>query len=101
MEYEGKLHFGTNGSKQVYKQLTAQPSFEVSATAMDGEEWIRAWGKAVFDPRPEVWQAALENAPYLKDLYDIPEGPGLKLFYMAEGQADFQSMGETRKTLKF
>jgi uncharacterized pyridoxamine 5'-phosphate oxidase family protein len=93
MEHEGKLYFGTAENKPVYQQLKANPSFEISATAMDGNEWIRLWGKAVFDPRPEVRVKALESAPYLKDLYDIPESPDLKLFYLAEGQAAIQTMG--------
>ncbi|MDR0562210.1 MAG: pyridoxamine 5'-phosphate oxidase family protein [Spirochaetaceae bacterium] len=93
MEFQDKLYFATNDQKPSFKQLTANPKVEISATDPDSKEWLRLSGKAVFDSRPEVKARAFEVAPFLKQMYDSDEGPALKLFYLAEGEAIFQTLG--------
>jgi uncharacterized pyridoxamine 5'-phosphate oxidase family protein len=99
-EYEEKLYFVTNQSKPSYKQLKAQPFFEISAASADGAQWVRISGKAVFDERPELKEFAFKVNPHLKDLYGAPDSPVLAPFYLSEGVAVFQSMAGESKTVK-
>lgn len=100
MEFEGMLWFSTNNKKNVYRQLKANPYFEVSTTSPEGR-WIRLKGKAVFNTTPVVKAKALEINPKLKKMYSV-EDKLFELFYIEEGEATFTSMmgGET-KTIKF
>jgi len=98
MEYEGKLWFCTDSEKKVYKQLQANPYFEVSTTAPDGK-WIRLRGKAVFHTTPETKAKALEVMPELKNLYSVDDSI-FELFYIEEGEADFCSLTGETKTVK-
>jgi uncharacterized pyridoxamine 5'-phosphate oxidase family protein len=87
MEYEGKIWFGMGTHKNVYKQLKANPKIEIVTTAPDSN-WIRLSGEAVFDERPELFEAALKAMPQLKDIY--PEGgPKMGIFHLAKGKALF------------
>ncbi len=100
MEHEGKLWFCTNNKKDVYKQLVANPYFEISATSPE-KRWIRLKGKAVFATTPVVKAKALEINPRLKNMYSV-EDQLFELFYIEGGEATFATMmdGET-KTVKF
>jgi uncharacterized pyridoxamine 5'-phosphate oxidase family protein len=90
MEYEGKIWFGMGTFKNVYKQLQTNPKVEITTTGPDSV-WIRVSGEAVFDPRPELFQAALVAMPQLKDIY--PEGgPKMGIFSLANGKAVFNGI---------
>ncbi|MDR3203284.1 MAG: pyridoxamine 5'-phosphate oxidase family protein [Deltaproteobacteria bacterium] len=94
MFYEGKIWFGMGTYKNVYKQLQANPQVEISATGPNNEDWIRISGRAVFDQRPQLFKAALEAMPRLKDIY--PEGGAkMAIFSLVPGQASFMSIGGT------
>jgi uncharacterized pyridoxamine 5'-phosphate oxidase family protein len=79
-EFEGKLYFGVGDYKPSYRQLRANPKFEISAIR-NGTEWIRLSAKAVFDDRAEVSKKAFEVAPNLKEAYTGEGKPKLALFY--------------------
>lgn len=79
-EFENRLYFGVGDFKPSYKQLKANPKFEISALR-NGTEWIRLSAKAVFDDRPEVSEKAFETAPGLKEQYIGESKPKLALFY--------------------
>lgn len=98
MEYEGKLWFCTSNQKKVYKQLQANPYFEVSTTSRD-MKWIRLTGKAVFNSTPEAKAKALETMPTLKQMY-ADNDPIFEVFYIEEGEATFCSMTGESKTIK-
>ena len=86
MEFEGKLYFATNDQKPSFKQLSANPHLEISATEEKTRTWIRVAGKAVFDSREAVKAKAFETAPFLKDMYGTDNGPSLKLFQSLTSQ---------------
>ena len=98
MEVDGKLYFGTNNQKNVYKQLKANPYFEVSATAPDGK-WIRLKGKAVFNTTRALKAEALKVMPSLAKMYSV-EDSLFEVFYVAEGEATFCSMTGESKTIR-
>jgi len=99
VEYEGKIYFVTNNQKAVYRQLKANPNFEVSATDKDGR-WIRLAGKAVFEDNIEVKKKAFEISPNLANIYKTPDNPIFEVFYVAEGEAVLYSFNDEPKKLK-
>jgi len=101
MENSGKLYLTTNNQKDVFKQLKADPRFELSATSADGSTWIRVKGKAVFDTRKEIAEKAFKAADFFTMLYQSPDNPILEFFYISEGEAIFYSFAEPPKTVKF
>jgi uncharacterized pyridoxamine 5'-phosphate oxidase family protein len=98
MEYLGKLCFCTNNQKQVYRQLQANPNFEISATSQTGE-WLRLKGKAVFNTSKQSKQAALDVMPMLKNMYSV-EDEIFEIFYIAEAEATFADMKGASRTIK-
>lgn len=99
MSYEGKLHFGTNNQKDVYKQLQINPFFEISTASQTGE-WLRLKGKAVFNTTILSKQAALDAEPLLSTMYSAQDSI-FEIFYIKDAEATFSNMkGETR-TINF
>ena len=98
MEYESKLWFCTSNQKNVYKQLQANPYFEISTTSPDGK-WIRLRGKAVFNSTPAAKAKALEVMPKLKEMYSVDDDI-FEVFYIEEGEATFCSMTAEPRTVK-
>lgn len=98
MEHEGKIYFCTSNNKDVYKQLVANPYFEVCTMAVNGE-WIRLKGKAVFDPSLEAKTKAFEVMPSFKKSYKTPENPVFEVFYIEEGQATIYSFSDAPRII--
>ena len=71
-QFEGKLYFPTNNQKKVYRQLIADPKFEICAMAEN--RWIRIEGEAVLDERREARAAMLEQCPVLSSMYTADDG---------------------------
>lgn len=95
MEYKGKLCFCTNNFKDVYKQLSINPKFEISSTSK-AMEWIRLKGKATFITSQDSKQAVLDAEPSLKKIYNMTD-PTFEVFCADEAEATFYNMkGETR-----
>lgn len=96
MEYEGRIYFCTNNTKNVFKQLKENPNFEV-CTVSANREWIRLKGKAVFDGNLAAKAAALKAAPFLTNLYKTPDNPIFEVFYVQDGEATINAItGESR-----
>ncbi len=100
MDYDDKLYLCTNNKKDVFKQLQANPNLEISAFG-SGEKWLRLSGKAVVNTTRAVKEAALQEMPFLKNLYSVDDDL-FELFYLAEGEASFRSVkGDIIDTVKF
>ena len=52
-EQDGKLWFCTNNTKDVYKDMIANPEIEISVSSPE-YAWIRLHGKAVFEDNKSV-----------------------------------------------
>lgn len=98
MEFEGKLYFCTNNQKNVYKQLKANPHFEVSTTSPAGE-WLRLKGEAVFNTSRQTKQAALDARPMLGRMYSVDDSI-FELFYIKNAEATFSDMKGASRTIK-
>ena len=66
--FEGKLYIQTGRSKNVSKQIQANPKVEISAS-LDWK-WIRVSGKLVRDERVEAKKSMLDRYPELRWMYD-------------------------------
>ena len=96
--FEDRLYIQTGKSKDVYKQIEANPKFEICA--FTGATWIRVSGKLVEDPRIEAQQAMLDANPGLKRMYAAGDG-NTAVYYIADGEATFSSFTEAPKTVQF
>jgi uncharacterized pyridoxamine 5'-phosphate oxidase family protein len=99
MEFDHKIYFCTNNQKDVFKQLKANPKFEVCAADNTGR-WIRLKGKAVFDNNIAAKEKVFEVMPRLGKLYQSASNPIFEVFYVAEGEATIFSMAGDKKTYK-
>ena len=80
MEYQGRFYFSMGRSKNVFKQMIANP--KVSLAAMKpNRDWIRVIGDAVLDESEEAKAYLFENNPRIKDIYK--DNPGeVSMFYL-------------------
>ena len=79
-EKDSKLWFCTNNTKDVYKDMIANPEIEISVSSPE-YVWIRLAGKAVFENNIEVKQACMNN-PIVKGQYQTADNPIFEVFYL-------------------
>lgn len=97
--FEGKLYIQTGKGKDVYKQLAANPKFELCAAK--GMGWLRVTGTLVPDDRVEPKKHMLDNYPELRAMYDENDGNTIVL-YMKDAKAVFASLdGSAPRTVEF
>lgn len=85
LEKEGKLWFCTNNTKDVYKEMQANPYVEISISDAT-YAWIRLNGKAVFENNLDVKEACMAN-PIVKGQYGEAANPIFEVFYLADASA--------------
>ena len=84
-EKDGKLWFCTNNTKEVYKDMQANPYVEVSVSS-PSYAWIRLNGKAVFENNRAIKEACLQ-IPIVKSQYQTADNPIFEVFYLSEAKA--------------
>ena len=94
---DGQLYFGVGTFKECYKQMQANPQVEICATIE--RDFLRCYGKAVF--QPELEQRVLDHAPHLRAIYNEETGNHLGVFCLTEATAEFRSMMAVKESLKF
>lgn len=92
MIFEGRLYFTTGNHKPVYRQLQADPHFEITGMVSESQ-WIRLSGKAVFDGNMSAKKKCFELFPGFAGLYGTPEDPRFEVFYVADGEAQVYTYG--------
>jgi uncharacterized pyridoxamine 5'-phosphate oxidase family protein len=90
MIYKGKLTFGTNNKKPMFKQMKSSPKIEICSYSADGG-WLRISGPVAFNPDREAKVKALEVAPNLKGMYSPDDGL-FELFHFENALAVFSDM---------
>ena len=85
MKYKGKLYFSTNNTKEMYKQMLANPKVEICAMH-SGDQILRLHGKIVYDAEYETKVKALEESELLARIYKADDGR-FTLFYLESGKA--------------
>ena len=96
--FDGKLYIQTGKSKDISKQLMANPKAEICA--FNGEEWIRVAGELVEDDRVEAKKDMLDNYPSLRAMYDENDG-NTQVFYFKNATATISSFTHAPEVIKF
>lgn len=84
-EKDGKLWYCTNNQKEVYKEMKANPSIEISVSSPEFA-WLRLSGKVVFENDMEVKEICMQN-PIVKGQYQTAENPVFEVFYLEGAKA--------------
>jgi len=96
--FDGKLYIQTGKSKDVSKQLAANPKAELCA--FDGETWLRVAATLVEDPSVEAQKSLLDDYPQLQANYQPGDGNN-QVFYLKDATATFYSFTSEPRVVKF
>ena len=96
--FEDHLYIQTGKSKDVSKQIAANPNVELCAFK-DGK-WIRVAGKLIRDDRVEAKKDMLDKNPTLRGMYDENDD-NTEVLYFESGVATIASFTEPPKTIEF
>jgi len=96
--FEGKLYIQTGKSKDVSKQMKANPKIEISGMA-DGK-WIRVEAIAVNDDRVEAKQHMLDAYPSLQGMYSATDD-NTQTLYLKDATATISSFTEEPRVIRF
>ena len=86
--FDGKLYIQTGKSKDVSKQLHANPKAEICAFK-DGN-WLRVACELIEDDRREARESMLNAYPQLRAMYSEDDG-NTEVFYLKNATATFSS----------
>ncbi len=96
--YEGRLYIQTGKSKDVSKQIHANPRVEICACT--GGDWLRVSATLVEDERREAKQAMLDAYPSLQGMYSADDD-NTEVFYLKDATATFSSFTKAPETVNF
>lgn len=96
MLHDGKIYFGMGTFKDVYQQITQNPNVEVCA--MQGREFLRYYGTAVFSTDESLSKQALDSMPQIKAMYEA-NGYKMAMFYLDNATAEFRTMGGIKESV--
>lgn len=96
--YKDKLYFQTGKSKDVSRQLHANPKLELCA--MVGECWLRIEASAVEDDSRDARVSMLEAYPSLKSMYS-PDDGNTEVWYLRNVTATLYSFTQPPRVWKF
>ena len=96
--FEDKLYIQTGKSKNVSKQIQANPNVELCG--MKGDEWIRVSGKLIRDDSIEAKRDMLDKNPNLKSMYSA-EDDNTEVLYFEDGIATIYSFTKEPEIIKF
>jgi len=97
--FEDRLYIQTGKSKDVYKQIEANPKVEICASS--GLDWLRVSATLVPDDRVEAKKHMLDAYPHLRNMYDENDDNTIVL-YLKDAKATFASLaGKPLSTVEF
>ena len=96
--FDNHLYIQTGKSKDVSKQIEANPYVELCA--FNNGRWIRVSGKLVRDDRIEAKKDMLDKNPDLRRMYDENDD-NTEVLYFESGVAVILSFTEAPKTIEF
>ncbi len=96
--FEDKLYIQTGKSKDVSKQIQANPKAEICCFA-EGT-WLRVAGELVRDERREVKKAMLDDYPDLRGMYS-EDDDNTEVLYFKNATATFSSFTAAPEVINF
>jgi uncharacterized pyridoxamine 5'-phosphate oxidase family protein len=85
-EENGRFFFCTNNTKEAYRQLMKTPFIEF-ASLNKNMVWVRLRGKITFTEDRKVKERIIEGNSLVKSIYQTPDNPIFKAFYIEHGSA--------------
>jgi uncharacterized pyridoxamine 5'-phosphate oxidase family protein len=96
--FDGKLYIQTGKSKNVSKQMAANPKIEICA--YNGSEWVRIQATAVNDDRREAKQSMLGAYPSLQRMYSADDS-NTQTLYLKDVTATIYSFAGEPRVVEF
>lgn len=96
--FDGKLYIQTGKSKNVSKQMHANPKIEISA--FGGGKWIRLEATAVEDERLEAQQSMMDAYPSLQNRYKAGDG-NTEVWYLKDATSTICAFSGETETENF
>lgn len=97
--YDDKLYFQTANTKNLFKQMIANPKVEF-CTMGPGGTWIRIQADAIHDDRLVAREHMMDANPGLKSRYSADDGV-CEVLYLANAVATIYSFTEDPKVINF
>lgn len=83
---DGKVYIQTNKTKDVFKQIIANPKVEICGFSKG--QWMRVTGELVHDDTVEARKKVLDAQPELRSAYHYDENDGVcAVFYFKSAKA--------------
>jgi uncharacterized pyridoxamine 5'-phosphate oxidase family protein len=93
-----KVYFCTNSEKPVYAQLKANPNVSFCTYPQNFTPVVSVNGKVVFVEDATLKARALDENPSIKGIYQKPDNPIFKIFYIAVEEVETFSFADGPKT---
>ena len=93
------LYFGVGTFKEVYQQLRENPYVEICAC--QGGNWLRCYGKAVFEQNDTIANIALNTYPQLQNIYNEKTGHTLGMFRLEDATVEFRGILDIKEKFTF
>lgn len=93
-----KVYFCTGSQKPVYAQLLANPNVSFCTYPQNFSPVLSINGKAVFVEDMAIKTRALDENPPIKGIYETPENPIFKIFYIEVEEVETFSFAEGPKS---
>lgn len=97
---ENKVYFCTNSQKPIYEQIQANPNVSFCTYPQDFAPVLSVNGKAVFVEDVALKARVLDENPLIKGIYNSPDNPIFKLFYIEVEEIETFSFAEGTKIYK-
>ncbi|MCD8015365.1 MAG: pyridoxamine 5'-phosphate oxidase family protein [Lachnospiraceae bacterium] len=97
--YDGKLYIQTGKTKDVAKQIAANPKVEICA--MSKGDWIRVCGTLVLDERVEAQESMLDAYPNLRKMYSTGSEGNTAVYYFKDAVATISSFSHEPEVIRF
>lgn len=82
---DGRIWFCTNTTKEVYRDMQANPNVELSVPS-PGYAWLRLSGEAVFSDSAAAKELCLQN-PIVRSQYGDASNPIFTVFWLRDARA--------------
>ena len=97
---DGKIYFGVGDFKEVYKQMRKNPYVEI--VALVETDFLRCYGKAVFEEDYTLGQSIVAGNEFLQGIYNDETGFKLGIFHLEEATAEIRDItGKINESYEF
>ena len=97
---DGKTYFGVGDHKEVYKQMMKNPYVEI--VALVETDFLRYYGKAVFEEDYTLGQSIVAGNEFLQGIYNDETGFKLGIFHLEEATAEIRDItGKINESYEF